>query len=210
MEHGGVVVLNLAAVFVGDVYRGDVAGHNLLAKNVAVALYLFAYSRTAVVAVKHSRVRLFVAYRPHHALEDERRIGAFALHEGKDEVLVVDIEIAHILYQPEGLVVGVVEQAYSVAAGRQDGFLHHLYPRQLFVVAELNVVSLVFVFYAQHLADGMQRAEIHSVCSSYSSAAKSLVGFAGHSYVEQGGHQAGYVLWHGAAYGENQWVLVAA
>ena len=97
MIHRREVRLYLVAVAVGRIYRGHVACHDLFAEDIPVTLNLASHARAAVTAVEHARVRLLVAYSPHHPLQYQRRIGLLALHEGEYHVLVGDEELAHIL-----------------------------------------------------------------------------------------------------------------
>ena len=95
MVDGGEEVSDFAAVAIGTVFCGDVTCHDLLAEDVAVALYLFSLAGTRMAAVKHTWVALVISDGPYHTLQDEARKGLLALHEGEYKIGIVEIKLAY-------------------------------------------------------------------------------------------------------------------
>ena len=199
---GGELRTNLGAVAVGEVFGGDVAGHDFLAEDVAVALDLLAFAGAGVAAVEHAGVALVVAHGPHHALEDEAREGLLALHEGEDEVGVVGVEAAHVLCEAQGLVVRVGGEA-GVAGG--DAAFEVGDALLLVGGREGDVGGGEAVVEREHLAEGVECAEVDaSGHGAVVHLAEGQVGGACDADVEQCGHEAGDILRHGAADGEDE------
>ena len=117
--------------------------------------------------------------------------------------MVVGVEITHVLYQFQCLVVGVRQQSLSVLAALNYRVLHCRNALQLLVGRKFYIVAVILLLNREHLADCVQCAEVHSVGYAATVLAQALVGRSGYADIEQCRHQAGDILRHSAANGED-------
>ena len=159
-------------------------------------------------AVQHARVTQVVADGPYHLLQYKTREGLLALHEGEYQVGVLQIKTSHIQHQLQCLVVCVGDKAL---VNQSYTLLQLADAAELCFVAEAYVRPLIFVLQAQHLADGVQCAQVYA--SSHPcviSVAEGVVRSTCHPNVQQRGHQTGNILRHSTPYGEDQGVTAVA
>ena len=82
MVDGRKSLLDLRPVEVFIVFRGQVARHDFFAEDVRVAFYLHAQAGSGMPAVEYARIREVAPDGPYHLLQQQRRVGDAALHEG--------------------------------------------------------------------------------------------------------------------------------
>ena len=219
--HGRKRLLDLRAVEVFAVLGREVAGHDFLAEDIGITLYLHAEPRAGVAAVQHARVRRLAADCPHHLLQDQRGVGRPSLHKRHEQVLVVPVEVLYIFKIGVQLFEGIVQIAFSVGMPFNEPFrfgnpllaafyggLPFLFARRAAVPRYFFGLRLRFVgggLVEQHLVKPGQvvpvdaRGHLGAVVAQ-----QPPVGRAVRAHVEQRGHEAGYILRHRAAQGHNQ------
>ena len=210
MVNGGIAGFDGVAVGVAAIHGDEVAGHDFLAENVAIALNLSALAGAAVAAVEHAGVRIVVTDGPHHALEDKRGESLFALHEGENEILVLGIESLHVFHQLGYLIEGIGEKQLAVI-GTAYFLLELGNTLHLLLGAEGDIGGLIFAFHAQHLAKSVEGGEVDTIAhTGVVGTAERLVGLTGNTHIEQCGHKSGDVLRHSATDGKHQRMMGVA